>query len=87
MKQNKIELAVAKLHLEEGDSLIVDARVFDVKELLRGLRHAKVPKNTRIFPVVTNIGETVRDSFLVMHAEELTKLSKEKIKELHDAAS
>ncbi len=76
--------AVAKLHLEKGDALIVDATVIDATILAKSLIG---PKGTAIIAVSPLRGQTVKDAFLVMHEEELKALTKEKLKELLDAAS
>lgn len=82
-KAMRMSDAVAKLHLEVGDGLILDARMFTTTDL----RLTRIPQDVRLFPVIPLEGQTVRDCFLVMHDEELRKLTVEKLKELLDAAS
>ncbi len=81
VKQKQIDAAVAKLHLEPGDALVIDARVFNIDEF----RLASAPRETRIFPVLPNIGETVKEAFATVHAKEIETMSKNKLVQMNRA--
>jgi hypothetical protein len=76
MTQKEFEQHVAKLHLEPGDSLLIDMRMFDVEEM-RFPRD--VPTDVRIFPVIPERDGTLRDAFDIIHQDELAKLTREKL--------
>jgi hypothetical protein len=75
----KLNDAVAKLHLEGGDALVVDARVFTRPE---DMHFSRAPRDVRIFAVVPNVGETVHDAFCTVHAEQIESLTKKKLFEM-----
>jgi hypothetical protein len=72
----KLNEAVAKLHLEPGDALVVDVRVFTSPE---DMHFSQAPRDVRIFAVLPLPGETVQDAFCTLHAAEIDKLTKEKL--------
>jgi hypothetical protein len=75
----KLNDAVANLHLEPGDALVVDARVFTRPE---DMHFSRAPRDVRIFAVVPNVGETVHDAFCTVHAEQIESLTKKKLFEM-----
>jgi len=75
----KLNEAVAKLHLESGDALVVDARVFECPE---DMHFSRAPRDVRIFAVMPNPGETVHDAFCTVHANEIENLTKKKLFEM-----
>jgi hypothetical protein len=75
----KLNDAVAKLHLEGGDALVVDARVFTRPE---DMHFSRAPRDVRIFAVVPNVGETVHEAFCTVHAEQIESLTKKKLFEM-----
>jgi hypothetical protein len=78
MKKKQIDEAIAKLHLEKGDALVLDASVFKVDDF----RMATVPSQVRLFCVLPHVGKTVRDAFCILHAQEIERLTKDKLESL-----
>lgn len=78
MKKKQLDEAIAKLHLEKGDALVVDARLFNVEEF----RLTTVPSQCRFFGIVPMPGETVHDAFCTLHAQEIERLTKDKLESL-----
>jgi hypothetical protein len=72
----KLNEAVAKLHLEPGDALVVDSRVFTSPE---DMHFSQAPRDVRIFAVLPNPSETVHHAFCTLHAAEIDKLTKDKL--------
>jgi hypothetical protein len=78
MSVKQINEAVAKLHLEKGDALIVDGTVFDVFSMANKLN----ANDCVVFPVFPVKGQTIKQAFFVMQEEELKKATKEQIVKL-----
>jgi hypothetical protein len=75
MSVKQINEAVAKLHLEKGDALIVDGTVFDVFSMANKLN----ANDCVVFPVFPVKGQTIKQAFFVMQEEELKQATKEQI--------
>jgi hypothetical protein len=78
MRQKQLNEAVAKLHLEKGDALIVDGTVFDVFSMANKLN----ANDCVVFPVFPVKGQTIKQAFFVMQEEELKQATKEQIVKL-----
>ncbi len=79
MKQKQIDSAVAKLHLEPGDALVVDARAFIDPQ---NMHFARAPRDVRIFAVFPAGDQTVEEAFTVLHAAQLEGLTQKKLYEM-----
>jgi hypothetical protein len=79
MKQKQIDSAVAKLHLEPGDALVVDARAFIDPQ---NMHFARAPRDVRIFAVFPTGDQTVEEAFTVLHAAQLEGLTQKKLYEM-----
>jgi hypothetical protein len=75
--KKKLNEAVAKLHLEPGDALVVDGRIFSSSEDMKF--SSKTARDCRIFVVYPQNGESVSKAFATLHAGELEALTKNKL--------